>query len=87
MELWERYAADKWSGLKLLSTAQRMGSCIWLRPAAGARNTSWFRLSGHIHEVAEMLSARNQEKSNPDDLVFPAPQGNDLSYLNFRRRA
>ena len=38
-------------------------------------------------KVAQMLAARQPDECNPDDLIFPAPQGEEINDRGFRRRA
>ena len=38
-------------------------------------------------EVIVMLKSRKTEAYQPDDVVFPAPQGEEINDKNFRRRA
>lgn len=38
-------------------------------------------------EIAKMLSARKTKDCQPEDLVFPAPQGEEINDRGFRRRA
>jgi integrase len=67
-------------------------STVWIgesvsRGVRKSTKTGKARTAMLTSKITQMLAERKSESCTPDDLVFPAPKGDAISDLNFRRRA
>ena len=79
-------AALKWKHLATDFSTVWIGESV-SRGVRKATKTGKDRTVMLTSKVAQMLAARQPDECNPDDLIFPAPQGEEINDRGFRRRA